>query len=59
MKTLEQVAEETKWLDEAREYAKSKGLEHLDFADEDYWLDYKNNYRLTPEEAVDDDLYDY
>ena len=56
---IQEQAEDKQWLDEAKEYAKSRGIDHLDFTDENYWLDYKNNYRLTPEEAVDDDLYDY
>lgn len=50
---------EQEWLDKAELYAKSRNENHLDFSDKDFWLDYKNNYNLTPEEAVDDYLSDY
>ena len=40
----QKTAEDKQWLDEAKEYAKSRGIDHLDFTDENYWLDYKNNY---------------
>lgn len=53
------MEENNEWLNKAEEYAKSRGENHLDFSDVDFWLDYKNNYGLTPEEAVDDYLADY
>lgn len=46
------------WLKEAEKYAESKGVTYLDFSDKIFWLDYKNNYQLSPSEAVDEYLCD-
>lgn len=59
MKTIEEHLDDAEWLDKAAVYAYSKNIKYLDFSDEEFWLDYKNNYNLTPEEAVDDYLSDY
>lgn len=53
------MSDDQKWIEEAKEYAKSRNENHLDFTDISFWLDYKNNYGLTPVEAVDDHLIDY
>lgn len=55
----ELTRDESLWLKQAEDYAKSISLIPLDFADEEFWLDYKNNYGLTAEEAVDDYLSDF
>lgn len=53
---MEKTQEEKDWLEQAETYAKSRGINYLDFTDTAFWLDYKNNYSLTPEEAVDDEI---
>lgn len=57
-KTIEQVAAETKWLDEAQAYAKTIGWDHgFDFSTIDEWQGYYQK-GISPEEAVDDQLED-
>lgn len=53
---MEITLEDKQWLIKAEEYAKSRGINYLDFSDVDFWLDYKYNYNLSPEEAVDDEI---
>jgi hypothetical protein len=57
-KTTEQVAAETKWLDEAKAYAKSMGWERfLDFSKMGQFQSYYDRGQ-TAEEAVDDQMTD-
>jgi hypothetical protein len=57
-KSIEQIAAETKWLDEAKAYSDSRGWSHLfDFSVID---EYEEYYRkgISPEESVDDMITD-
>lgn len=53
---MEITPEDKQWLNEAEAYAKSRGIHYLDFSDVNFWLDYKYNYNLSAEEAVDDEI---